>query len=81
MGKGNRTAIGGLMFGLGLIGLLIGVLTDVYTTTIGVVIMLAIWLVGGPLVALMSRGKGQTPPQNTEEPPSPPSPPPPQQQQ
>lgn len=53
MDQSRRNALGGLIFALGLIALLIGALTDVYETTIGVIIMLAIWFVGGALVALI----------------------------
>lgn len=64
MNKGRKKALGGIVFGVGLIAILIGAMTDLYTTNIGVIIMLGVWIIGGALVALMSGGK--------EEPPKPP---------
>jgi len=37
--------------------MLIGAMTDLYETKIGVIIMLAIWFVGGALAALILGGK------------------------
>jgi hypothetical protein len=58
---GNKKAVGGLVFAVGLIVLLIGAMTDVYTTTVGVIAALAIWLIGGALVAMVLGGKGESP--------------------
>ena len=44
-----KRAIVGLVGGLGLIFLLIGALTDVYRTVIGVIILFVCWLVSGVL--------------------------------
>ena len=44
-----KRAIVGLVGGLGLIFLLIGALTDVYRTVIGVIIMFVCWLLAGVL--------------------------------
>lgn len=57
MGKSNRGAIGGLVFAVGLIGGLIGFMTDVYSSSVGVLAMLAIWFVGGAIAAIMFRGE------------------------
>jgi len=54
---GNKKAVGGLVFAVGLIALLIGAMTDTYTATIGVVVALAIWFIGGALVAIALDGK------------------------
>jgi len=53
MKKEQKKAVGGLIFGLGLIAVLIGAMTDVYTTEIGALIMLAIWFVGGAIAKIM----------------------------
>ena len=55
MDKSRRKALGGLIFALGLIAMLIGAMTDLYSATIGVIIMLAIWFVGGALAAFIFR--------------------------
>jgi hypothetical protein len=39
-------------------------MTDLYSATIGVIIMLAIWFVGGALVALILGGKEEPPEQS-----------------
>ena len=57
MDPSRRKALGGLIFALGLIAMLIGAMTDLYSATIGVIIMLAIWFVGGALVALIFGGE------------------------
>jgi len=44
--------------------MLIGVMTDLYPATIGVIIMLAIWFIGGALAALIFGGKEETPEQS-----------------
>jgi|GEM_PF-1117336 len=69
MDTGNKKAISGLIFGIGLIALLIGALTDVYTTTTGVIIALAVWIIGGALAALLCRGKKESPkpPEQTQQ--------------
>ena len=64
MDKSRRKALGGLIFALGLIAMLIGAMTDLYSATIGVIIMLAIWFVGGALVAFIFGGKEETPEQS-----------------
>lgn len=61
MDMGNKKAIGGLVFGIGLIALLVGAMTNLYETTIGVIIALAVWIIGGALVALFAGGKKETP--------------------
>ena len=48
----NRGALGGLIFAVGLILLLVGAMTDVYSTVVGVIIALAVWLIGGALATL-----------------------------
>jgi len=57
MDKGTRRAIVGLIFAVGLIGGLIGFMTDVYSSTVGVLAMLAIWFIGGAIAAIMFRGQ------------------------
>lgn len=64
MDKSRREALGGLIFALGLIVMLIGAMTDLYETKIGVIIMLAIWFVGGALAALILGGKEEPPDQS-----------------
>ncbi len=58
---GNKKAVGGLIFAVGFIVLLIGAMTDVYTTTVGVIAMLAIWFIGGALTSILLGGKGEVP--------------------
>ena len=53
MDSDRKRAIGGLVFGVGLIVLLIGAMTNVYSTNIGVIAMLAIWFVGGAITAII----------------------------
>ena len=53
MNKEKKKAVGGLIFGLGLIAVLVGAMTDVYTTEIGALIMLAIWFIGGALAKIV----------------------------
>ena len=69
MCKGKKKPLSGLIFGVGLIALLIGPLTDVYATTTGVIIALSVWIIGGALVKLVC---------GEEKKQSPPPPPPPQ---
>jgi hypothetical protein len=64
MDKSRRKALGGLIFALGLIAMLIGAMTDIYPATIDVIIILAIWFVGGALVALIFGGEEETPDQS-----------------
>lgn len=53
----SRGAVGGLVGALGLVGGLIGYMTDLYSSTVATVIMLGIWIVGGAIVALVFSGK------------------------
>jgi hypothetical protein len=55
--KGRNTAVGGLIFAIGLIGGLIGFMTDAYSSTVAVLIMLGVWFIGGALAAIMLRSK------------------------
>ena len=64
MDKSRREALGGLIFALGLIVMLIGAMTDLYETKIGVIIMLAIWFIGGALAALIFGGNEEPPEQS-----------------
>jgi len=64
MESSRREALGGLIFALGLIAMLIGAMTDLYSATIGVIIMLAIWFVGGALAALIFGGEEEPPEQS-----------------
>ena len=64
MDKSRRKALGGLIFALGLIVMLIGAMTDLYEVKIGVIIMLAIWFIGGALVAFIFGGEEETPDQS-----------------
>ena len=56
--KGKNAAVGGLVFAVGLIGGLIGFMTDVYSPIVGVIIMLAVWFIGGAIAAIALRAKG-----------------------
>ena len=53
--KNRRAAVGGLIFGVGLIGGLIGFLTDVYSSIWGVIIMLGVWFIGGAIARFALR--------------------------
>ena len=64
MDPSRRKALGGLIFALGLIVMLIGAMTDLYPATIGVIIMLAIWFIGGALVGFIFGGEEETPDQS-----------------
>ncbi|MBC2701220.1 MAG: hypothetical protein HF976_07380 [ANME-2 cluster archaeon] len=64
MDPSRRKAIGGLIFALGLIVMLIGAMTELYETKIGVIIMLAVWFIGGTLAALIFGGKEEPPEQS-----------------
>jgi len=57
MDKSKRKALRGLIFAIGIIALLIGAMTNLYDAKIGVLIMLAVWLIGGALAALIFGGK------------------------
>ena len=56
--KGMKAAVGGLVFAVGLIGGLIGFMTDAYSPTVAVIIMLGVWFIGGAIAAVALRGKG-----------------------
>jgi hypothetical protein len=56
-GQGKR-AVYGLVFAVGLIGGLIGYMTDVYSSTIATVIMLGVWLVGGAIARFLPSDNG-----------------------
>jgi len=66
MDESRKKALGGLIFGVGLIALLIGAMTDAYPTTVGVISMLGIWFIGGAIVALIFGGKKEEPPKQQE---------------
>ncbi|MFH0952256.1 MAG: hypothetical protein V1838_03640 [Patescibacteria group bacterium] len=68
MAKGKTVAWGALVLGLGLVGLLIGVLSDLYTTNVGVIMMLAVWLIGGAIVGLTMGGNNEETPKPPEQP-------------
>ena len=53
-----KAAVGGLVFAVGLIGGLIGFMTDAYSPTVAVIIMLGVWFIGGAIAAVALRGKG-----------------------
>lgn len=63
MDKGKRKALGGLVFGIGLILLLIGAMTQAYSTTTGVIIALGIWIIGGAISTLVFGAEKKSPPQ------------------
>ncbi|MFC1595158.1 hypothetical protein ACFL3E_01895 [Patescibacteria group bacterium] len=75
----NKKAVSSLIFGIGLIALLIGAMTNLYDAKIGALIMLGVWIVGGALVALLLGKKGDSSPP-TQQPPTPPAGGPPPQQ-
>jgi len=64
MDPSRRKALGSLLFALGLIAMLIGAMTDLYDTKIGFIIMLAIWFIGGALVAFIFGGEEEPPKQS-----------------
>jgi len=49
----SKGAVGGLVGALGLIVGLVGFMTNAYSSTVGAVVMLAIWIIGGALVAFI----------------------------
>ncbi|MBE0525252.1 MAG: hypothetical protein IBX40_13120 [Methanosarcinales archaeon] len=57
MDKSRRRGIGVLIFSMGLIAILIGAMTDIYTAKVGVIIMLAIWFIGGAIAMIVFGGK------------------------
>ena len=57
--KSTRAAVRGLVFAIGLIGGLIGFLTDAYSSIWGVIIMLAVWFIGGALAQIALRGQAK----------------------
>lgn len=61
MDKSKRKAIGAIVFGIGLIALLIGAMTDLYEAKIGALIMLGVWIIGGAITALIFGGKEDSP--------------------
>jgi len=54
-GQGKK-ALYGLVFAVGLIGGLVGYMTDAYSSTIATVIMLGVWLVGGAIARFVPSG-------------------------
>ena len=57
--NGKKAAVRGLVFAVGLIGGLIGFLTDAYSSIWGVIIMLAVWFVGGALARIALSGQAK----------------------
>ena len=53
MEESRRKGIGYLIFSIGLMGGLIGSLTYIYSINTGILIMLAIWLVGGSITKII----------------------------
>jgi len=49
----SKGAVGGLVGAVGLIVGLVGFMTTAYSSTVGVIIMLGIWIIGGALVAFI----------------------------
>ena len=58
MNKSRNTAVGGLIFAVGLVLGLLGYIGGVYSSTIATVLMLGVWLIGGAIARLMLGGKG-----------------------
>jgi hypothetical protein len=52
-----KAAVGGLVFAVGLIGGLIGFMTDAYSPIVAVIIMLGVWLIGGAIAAIALRSQ------------------------
>lgn len=57
MDKSRGKAVGGLIFAVGLVLGLLGYVGDVYSSTVATVLMLAVWLVGGAIAALVFAGR------------------------
>jgi hypothetical protein len=57
-------SIAALILGLGLIGMIVSLVSEIYSTSVGIVIMLAVWLIGGGILGLQSSRKDnhQAPP-------------------
>jgi hypothetical protein len=51
--EGRSAAISGLIGAVGLVAGLIGWITNLYSATVGTVLMLGIWIVGGIVMALL----------------------------
>lgn len=49
----SKGAAAGLIGALGLVAGLVGFMTNAYSSTVGVVVMLAIWIIGGAVVAFI----------------------------
>jgi uncharacterized membrane protein len=58
--KSRKNAIGSLIFSLGLIALLIGAMTNAYSAEVGVLIMLAIWFIGGAIAKIIFGGNEES---------------------
>ncbi|MFC1622573.1 hypothetical protein ACFL1Y_01075 [Patescibacteria group bacterium] len=61
MDKTKKKAISSIVFGIGLIALLIGAMTSLYDAKIGVLIMLGVWIIGGAIVLLVFGSKKEEP--------------------
>ena len=61
MAKSPQKNVGIIIFGVGLIALLVGAMTDLYSVTIGVLAALAIWIVGMPIIKLVMGGSKPKP--------------------
>ncbi|MBZ9569873.1 hypothetical protein KJA16_03100 [Patescibacteria group bacterium] len=61
MHKDRKRGIGGLIFFIGLIAILIGGMTDIYDAKIGVLIALIIWFIGGAIARIILSGERETP--------------------
>ena len=57
--KSTKKIFGAIILILGFVALGIGALTELYSITVGFIIMLAIWLIIGPIVAKITGGKGR----------------------
>lgn len=61
MPKNNSTRkiLGAIVLILGFAAFGIGALTELYSTTVGFIVMLCIWFIIGPIVARATGGKGR----------------------